>query len=190
MAPSRCITPCDSTDGLAEQGARYISCYRSTLLTLLPVRWQLDELHAAIAPLQRDNFDLDLAQILPKADATQFSLRWQVFNHKLDRFATEMYASLACAGACAATWLSNGSGWARRYLNNFKAAFYFIKTAEHDVLALQQLAAEAASNVHLTLDCSRPPAPPKAVKERIVLLGGVLLSLAAVTLRTRRESWD
>lgn len=33
-----------------------------------------------------------------------FSKRWQLLNHKLDRFATEMY------------------------LNNFGAAFYFIRT--------------------------------------------------------------
>lgn len=61
---------------------------RNLLLSLLDAR--LTELGGAIAPLQREDFDMDLGRVLTKAEAVHFSKRWQLLNHKLDRFATEM----------------------------------------------------------------------------------------------------
>ena len=54
---------------------------RSLLLSLLTAR--LTELHKAIAPLQRTDFDLDLGRVLTKAETVHFSKRWQLLNHKL-----------------------------------------------------------------------------------------------------------
>lgn len=119
---------------------------RNLLLSLLNTR--LIELGEAIAPLQHDDFDMDLGRVLTKAETAHFSKRWQLLNHKLDRFATEMY------------------------LNNFAAAFYFVRSAEHDIIDLNRLAHDAKGKTITTLDCSIPPAPmPKMFKERVALWG-------------------
>ncbi len=119
---------------------------RNLLLSLLNAR--LTELAEAVAPLQRDDFDMDLGRVLTKAETVHFSKRWQLLNHKLDRFATEMY------------------------LNNFAAALYFVRSAEHDIIDLNRLAHDAKGKTTTTLDCSIPPAPmPKMFKERVALWG-------------------
>jgi hypothetical protein len=134
---------------------------RNLLLSLLSAR--LKELGAAIAPLQRDDFDLDLGRVLTKAETAHFSKRWQLLNHKLDRFATEMY------------------------LNNFAAAFYFVRSAEHDIVDIHRLAHDAKGKTTTTLDCSIPAAPPKLFKERVALYGIVVGVAGIGTMINKRR---
>ena len=101
--------------------------------------------------------------MLTKAETAHFSKRWQLLNHKLDRFATEMY------------------------LNNFAAAFYFVRSAEHDIVDIHRLAHDAKGKTTTTLDCSIPAAPPKLFKERVALYGIVVGVAGIGTMINKRR---
>ena len=100
------------------------------------------------------------------------------------------------------------------------AAFYFVRSAEHDIADLHRLAHDAQSKTVTTLDCSRPshtkpacpcchfpcrplltagfaghlgpPAPPKWFKERVAAYGliGVAAASCALWARKRSSSWS
>eukprot|EP01044_Picomonas_judraskeda_P008111 COSAG03_NODE_906_length_5397_cov_103.062099_4_plen_85_part_00 len=79
-----------------------------------------------------------------------------------------------------------------RYLNNFAAAFYFVRSAEHDIIDLNRLVHDAKGKTTTTLDCSIPPAPmPRMFKERVALWGlvGVGAGLG-VMLNKRRQRFS